>query len=102
MYNKKGWITYLKNTDFFFFLIYLVFAHLSKPGMKSKDLGLLLGEGDASLLHTMAATGSFCTVLPAPLEMIGTEGLEQNKEGSICSRYSLMLIAAVQTASLVT
>lgn len=55
---QKAWIIYPKNKEFFL-KVYLGFAHLPKPGMKSKDLGLLLTEGDASLLCTMAATGSF-------------------------------------------
>lgn len=40
-----------------FFLMHLGFANLSKPVMKSKYFGLLLGDGDVSLLCTMAATG---------------------------------------------
>lgn len=81
--------------------MYLGFANLSKPAMKSKYFGLLLGRWRCLPPVYHGCYWGFCIVLPAPLEMTGTEGLEQYKEGSISSFYSLMLIA-VQTASLLT
>lgn len=84
---------------FFNFLMHLGFANLSKPAMKSKYFGLFLGDGDVSLHVHHGCYWDFCTVLPAPLEMTGTEGLEQYKQGSISLFYSLMF-TAVQTASL--
>lgn len=48
-----------KTRIFFFFLMHLGFANLSKPAMKSNYFGLLLGDGAVSLLCTMAATGVF-------------------------------------------
>lgn len=101
VYHKKGWIIYLRSTDFTFVPNVLRFCSLVKTRNEVK--GPRVSSWEREMLPSVhhGCYWIFCTVIPYPLEMIGSEALQQCKEGSILSSHSLTLIA-VQTASLLT
>lgn len=84
MYTKKARIIYPKNEDFFFLSI-LGICSLAKTSNEVKGPRSPLERERCLPPVHYGCYWVFCTVLPAPLEMKGTEGLEQFKEGSTSS-----------------